>query len=469
MDTNDGHDYFAVEVLQQPGAPKMYLLSVAADELLEWADVPSAQHDYMAGYQRIYSQERAKQITDFLELDPANIIPGAIIVTVNEDAIVVSEVQPGVSRLQISVKDKDFDTVLSEVYQNFKGRLSEEEIASLQISEDGSIAAVLDEDTGGVPDSYLATLSEELGRAVADFNELEESRQMAIKNYISSVSKPGLIIDGQHRVFGAKDVSKNSVRLPIVLLPGLSFAEQVFHFYVLNNKAKPLSPTELRRTISTSLTNKEIAGLWNRFDDAGVNPEATRWTHKMNTSPASPFFGLIDFGLGGSGFLKENVAYQLVSRFMNMSRKYRQLHINIPAFSIAKDDSRLDYFYDIWGAIRDRYQEAWDLGVATEGSQLFYKASLLVLQDFVLDRLIGATELRAIDGRPSPMEESTDLRRTVNGVLSNLPEEFFTTEWQVKQMDTAPGREFFRGQIDKAVNNQGLYMMNQTLFKKQAQ
>ena len=73
---------------------------------------------------------------------------------------------------------------------------------------------------------------------------------------------PSAIIDGQHRVFGAREVSDFDVVLPVVLLPGLPYEEQVFHFYVLNNKARPLRPTELRATISTSLTNKEIGDLY---------------------------------------------------------------------------------------------------------------------------------------------------------------------------------------------------------------
>ncbi|HEX6509811.1 MAG TPA: hypothetical protein VF221_19460, partial [Chloroflexota bacterium] len=288
--------------------------------------VPNAKADYMAGYQRVYDADRARQITDFLASDPKNIIPGAIIVTTSADSTRVTETDdPTVVRVTVRVAERSFDARLADVHALFAARLSETERASIK-SADSDIAAAEAEDEessdSGMPESYIAVLTAELESATTDMSALPAERREAIRNYIESVSKPGLIIDGQHRVFGAKDVSQNDVLLPVVLLPGLAVGEQVFHFYVLNNKAKPLSPTELRRTISASLSNAEIDELWKRFEDAGVNPEATRWTHKMNTDPSSPFKDLIDFGLGGAGFVKENVAYQLVSKFVNITLLY---------------------------------------------------------------------------------------------------------------------------------------------------
>ena|ERR1700722_2458813 len=42
--------YTGLVLQQQPGSPTMYLLTVDAPDLLEWADVPNAKADYMAGY-----------------------------------------------------------------------------------------------------------------------------------------------------------------------------------------------------------------------------------------------------------------------------------------------------------------------------------------------------------------------------------------------------------------------------------
>ncbi|MFD6677805.1 hypothetical protein ACFWDA_26150 [Rhodococcus zopfii] len=465
--TNPQFSYNAIAVQQQPNAPTMYVLGIEAAELLQWADVPSAKADYMAGYQRVYSEERARAISDFLAQSPNNITPGAIIVTVAADSIeVLKDGESGIAQIRISAMERSFEDRLQSIYESFLDRLSPAEKQSVKLEVDpAAIVAEVDEEEG-IPESYLATLTAELAAAINDWDALPSDRRTAISNFVNSVSKPGLIIDGQHRVYGAKDVIQNSIQLPVVLLPGLDYSEQVFHFYVLNNKAKPLSPTELRRTISTSLTNSEIDKLWERFDGAGINPEATRWTHKMHTDPNSPFRDLIDFGLGGGGFLKENVAFQVVSRFVNMNRKYRLLYKDIPAFE-QKSDDRLQYFYAFWSGIRARYENVWNQGVSQGGNQLFQKAGLLVLQEFALDQLVQyANMANQMHGSSSPFVHLDSLGSAVESLLQFLPPDFFLTEWQEKQIDTSNGRAFLRQQMMLTYQNQGKFFRNQQLFKK---
>src|SRR5262245_52054547 len=82
-------EYEGVRVEQQPGAPVFYLISVKADDLLAWADVPRAKGDYMAGYQRLLNADRTSSVTDYLEKSENNIIPSAVIVAVDEDYVEV--------------------------------------------------------------------------------------------------------------------------------------------------------------------------------------------------------------------------------------------------------------------------------------------------------------------------------------------------------------------------------------------
>jgi hypothetical protein len=477
------YEYTALAVEQQPGAPPMYLARVAAHELLMWADVPNAKAEYMAGYQRVYNQERAEEIAEFLGSDPKNIVPGAIIVTAAPEAVEINSQDGGVAKITVRVMERAYSERLRAVYESFKGRLgsSEQEPATGESAGAEAAAESLEEaealeeyvedadevePDAGPPRSYIAALTAELQVAIEDPEQLEPARRDAIRSYVESVSKPGLIIDGQHRVFGAKNVADHNVFLPIVLLPGLNPAEQVFHFYVLNNKARPLTPVELRRTVSTSLSDAEIDDLWERFKQAGVDPEAARWTYKANTDSESPFRGLIDFGLGGDGFIKENVAYQLMSRFLRMGRKYKSLYKDVPKWNKDLDD-RLPTFYAFWSAIHDRYEGAWNDAAAARGGQIFYKASMLVLQEYLLDQFVQLMNVRRIDGKPSPFADPDDLRSIVHALLSDLPPAFFTQEWQVKQMDTTVGRKEFRDQLEKVIQSQGRNMGNMRLFRRQ--
>src|SRR5690349_5222104 len=119
--------YKAIEVLQQPAAPRMYLIAVPAAELLEWADVPRTKEDYMAGYQRLLTSGRTADITQYLEQSEKNVLPGAIIVAA--DAEYISVVQEGPA-LFIEVKEdnRDKKTKLEELFGGFSTRLSPEEL-----------------------------------------------------------------------------------------------------------------------------------------------------------------------------------------------------------------------------------------------------------------------------------------------------------------------------------------------------
>ena len=148
-----------------------------------------------------------------------------------------------------------------------------------------------------------------------------------------------------------------------------------------------------------------------------------------------------------------------------MPKKYKLLYSGIPAFD-NKDDDRLDYFYGFWNAIRGIYEEVWSEGVEAAGNQLFMKATLLVLQEYVLDSLVQYTVIRQMDGAESPLKDLTDLEKAVKGILNFLPADFFAIEWQVKQIDTTDGHKFLRAQMEIAVQNQGTKLGYQQLFKK---
>jgi hypothetical protein len=518
------HEYAALLVEQQPGAPPFYLTSVPAAELLEWCDVPRAKGNYMAGYQRSLNPKRIEDLANYLRLSPNNILPGAIIVAIDGDYVEVEEIHDGLFKVVIAEDDRDFDTKLQELWGTFTTRLTEEELESAgiafttgggaaggngaeagetevavgdgsdvaQASDGGSASGqtlsgtpidddlskddLLDdevEDEGDeestFPSSYLASLAQELSIAVTDWNAVSPERQSAIRGYIEGVSKPGLIIDGQHRVFGAKGVSEHDVALPVVLLPGLDFAEQVFEFYVLNSKARPLRPTELRRIVSTSLTNQEIGDLYERFRAAGIEAEEARWTLELNTRPDSPFRGRIDFGYDESGaVIPENVADQVVRGFMKMPRRrYRQL-INPLGEQWTNPTSRLEIFFWFWNAIKAEYTDAWIEAEATSDSgekpQLFMKVALLTLQTFVLDRFVTALPYRSATDDP-PLKTEEEVGKMVKSTLTNLPQEFFQREWRMKQIDTSEGRKALYEIMEGVWNNQGKFHGNLALFR----
>lgn len=476
--------YQAIEVRQQPDAPPMYMIRAAARELLEWCDVPRTKEDYMAGYQRALTPGRVKEIGGYLNQSPKNTLPGAIIVAADGDYVSVhkdcvkheedeGENQQSEAQKEdreeretreeyvfIEVRDdtRDFKTKVEELFGAFTTRLSNEELASADISFSSS-EETEEYDDSEYPISYLAKLAKELRDALTRPEDVPPERMKTIEDYISGVSKPGLIIDGQHRVLGAKNVSDHDVILPVVVMLGLSHQEQVFQFYVLNSKAKPLRPTELRRIVSTSLTNFEIEDLYARFRVSGLDPEEARWTYEMNNSPQSVFRGLIDFGFRNEGeIIPENVADQLVRSFMKMPRS-RYASLTDPVRERWDDvEQRLRIFFELWKAVKTVYDDAWNeaLECAKERNQkqIFTKVALLTLQKFLLDRFVTALPYRA-QGASAPFQDEGSTKEMVVSTLKNLPSKFFMQEWKMTQMDTSAGRDLLYDQMSKAWDNQG--------------
>jgi DGQHR domain-containing protein len=289
----------------------------------------------------------------------------------------------------------------------------------------------------------------------------------ALEEFVTGVSKPGLIIDGQHRVFGAKNVSDFEVRVPVILLPGLSYQEQVFHFYVLNNKAKPLSKTELRTIVSTSLGNREIDALYDRFKQVGVTAEQTEWTHRMNNEKSSPFHRLINMGLAGSsGPIPESVAHQVASKFLALPSRYKLLTHNVPEWhGDNKYDYRLKVVFAFWSAIRSKYPSAWTNAAQGGNKQIMQKVSLVNLQQHLLEKLHAAMPRRKAKNEASPFADTSVLIEEVKYELEFLSEEFFTKEWRLKGLDTSDGHKIFIQAIADAINSQSANLGNMRLFK----
>jgi DGQHR domain-containing protein len=475
----------AVGFAQRPGSPRMYVTAAKANEILEWADAPRASVDLMALYQRALDPKRAPELTQFFKADSMNIVPGAIIIATAPGALRVEpsndeDRDPIPCKVTISALEQSAEATLKSALNILLGRLSgPEKDAVEQIEqspeevqeeiEEFEESTTSDADAG-LPTSYLTVVAADLERASQDWESLDESQRSAIEEYLSYVSKPGLIIDGQHRVYAAKDVNDFDVILPVVIIDSLPMSEQVFHFYVLNNKAKPLTKTELRRTISTALSTDEIDSLWNRLKEAGVDPDKVRLTHLINTDEESPFRGLIDFGLAGdSGFIKENVAYQLVDNFVSMPTRYRALGKDIPVWEAKEDKAaRLPAFYAFWAAIKSVYANAWADGVANGGGQFFMKVALLTLQSFILDNLLTLNNLLRKQGKEPPFANLAELADHVASTIEDLPEEFFTREWMEKQIDTVPGRKMLRASIQEVIDAGGKNLGNRTLFKPRA-
>ena len=457
----DTYIYEAVRVQQRPSAPPFYLVGAPARDITKWADAPHKKSSLRAGYQRELDESRLRSIEKFLELSSENILPSAALIAIRPSAFTVTGEG---NHCKVEIRIEAVDTVESRaiLLKELTERLSSEEIASVEPADESEEDDLADEDLEAIrPDSYMSSLYAEL----RDYDSLDPERQAEMDEFVATMMTPGLIMDGQHRIFGAKEAYDGSIVLPLVLVPGLDVSEQVFNFYVLNNKAKPLDKRQLRSIIATSLTAGEIARLYERFSSSGLRADEAQWTYRVHTDPSSPFVGLISLKLSDDEApIDDNVMDQVVSRFMKLPKTYNPLKKGIAWESGDPDFSnRLALFYALWRAVKDTYPGAWAAAATGGGGsvQIFQKVALLQTQEYVLDVL---KQVVAFQDK-SPFSSPDDLYDAATVALKRIPEAFYLKEWKKKGLDTGPGKAFFLDQMRKVAAADGKNVGNFAIFR----
>ena len=133
------------------------------------------------------------------------------------------------------------------------------------------------------------------------FKDFSNKKKQKLKQMFKDELKPGLIIDGQHRVSGTKGTGH--LPFSVLLLPFASWGELAFQFIVNNSTAKKVGEGLLISIVGESLTPKDLAETRDRLNKAGVKVDlikAVMIVHK----DLNPFVGMLDFKvLGEKGFL----------------------------------------------------------------------------------------------------------------------------------------------------------------------
>ena len=89
-------------------------------------------------------------------------------------------------------------------------------------------------------------MMEDSERFINDNNIVEDQLYDLIEA-MAAISKPALVIDGQHRLFGAGNIS-NEVMLPVVAMNNCNWKEMIYQFVVINDKAEKINSEILNDT-----------------------------------------------------------------------------------------------------------------------------------------------------------------------------------------------------------------------------
>lgn len=469
-ENNFDYKPFNVGHRESTDAQDLYITSIDAHQLTKWADVPRKGSNYMEGYQRQLDEKRVEGIKEYFELDQNNIIPGAILVSVESRSVEIEEGDDGVVDVSIEYEEeRNIEDLISDKFDELYNRLDEEERDYVDEEED---------EEEKIPESYLARVTKDLKKANRDFDRFPPEDQEAIESFVRSTSKPGLILDGQHRVWGARHVAED-IELPIVLMPGIEKSEQVFHFYIVNNKAKPLTKEQLLITLATSLTDGEVENLFDRLDEAGVDAEEARLTYRADTSPQSPFAGLVDYGgaVGEqTGVFRYKNLHNVIQNFISLENRYGELVDDIDEWNADEDFAyRMERFYIFWDEIKNQYSELWEDAVKAKQEeqefddkpeQFLLKVTMTQLQEYILDHMshINDFYIDRLDEGPILSEEE-NIREAVEDAIDELDSQFFRREWEVSSLDTTDGRELLQQQLSKADGLAVQHLHTLTMFR----
>lgn len=198
-----------------------------------------------------------------------------------------------------------------------------------QEEEEGNeeLGAVVFDQNAQIENFYVTAKSAH--KALTEASNLENLNTILgfSKGMLLDYIRPTIVVDGQHRLLGAEETIKtkwetaqeqdphiaarlanrespeevkaifykaNDRLFGISLMVSDDWAEHVFQFITVNQKAKSINKSLLSSIISTSLTDQELNRIKPRLGSAGIKIEDLTIVGKMRLS--GPFAGLVSAG-----------------------------------------------------------------------------------------------------------------------------------------------------------------------------
>jgi DGQHR domain-containing protein len=229
--------------------------------------------------------------------------------------------------------------------------------------------------------------------------------------------KPGLIIDGQHRLFGI-DAYSHACPVNVVALLNVSDLETAFQFLVINNKVTPVQPDHIR-TLALDYAEGELS---ERLRTARLTLHANLpYVGIMDTDEASPFRGLISLVVAPD--------QEPQNRFVSPASIENAIGVvqKKEVRELKSDDALCEFFYAIWFCLKqDGWAELW-----APASKLMTKVGIIAMTSFVTDALIAKYDYAG----DLDVSDPAKVREEVQRILQYQTPEFWKGEWTVKISD----------------------------------
>jgi len=478
---------------QNTDSPILFAFIADCEEILNFCGVARKEDDLTHHYQRVLDRDRVdkdygtKKFFDNKE----NCSPTAIVIglrntkkskveyTYDKNIAPGDDLKPVGGKITISFPDltkiKNED-LKKEIKNELLSRICKDDP---EIPEDSSDGIELEKNNNDEPEEPNSDAESDSDRQTLD--GMHESK---IKNIIkrlesldpnaaitsselsvlSDVLKPGLIIDGQHRIYGAAELARKHPFL-ICAVCDASWSEQVFQFCILNLKSVPIPKPFVSSVIGLSLNTQEIEDLHSRIVNSGLKLQDALIMQQIGMNSDSPFYGRVDFkhrvddddGLGYQTMLRIGKSWFSPSGSSSVLRKIIKLILKQPGKNVSKNDinnyltDKSDqrwyvYFKSFWDAVKCKYepQGLWKIdaeGAVSENNVKGRKYHLyvaVVLEQFqcaFFKRLSGTYEdnfeskefkekLKAADSETSPEKIQEEREKIINEKFNDIKDRF---------------------------------------------
>lgn len=267
--------------------------------------------------------------------------------------------------------------------------------------------------------------------------------RISVAENASEANKPGLVIDGQHRLKGIAEYSETT-HLNVVVLLNTDADEKAFQFLVINNKAAKVSPDHIR-ALNVNYSDALPARLLTARLAVSENVSSVQIA---DTDSDSPFRGFIKWPNNWSykghkpdkeGFIAPAAIEGAIS------------HIKSKRVSDLDDEETVDdFFLAIWSEVKAQWSTQFVQKTDGYPTKLLEKVGIITLTEFLVGELISISRAKHTRFSLADMDAVREHTRDLLGCLSP---EFWVAEWKSVSYDTRVGRDLLLEAISRMYGN----------------
>jgi hypothetical protein len=160
-----------------------------------------------------------------------------------------------------------------------------------------------------------------------------------VRSLLKNERKPGIIIDGQHRVKATRDAD---YPFSVCFLPTSPWEELAFQFIVNNHTARKVDENLLTAIVGQSLDDKQLEKIEARLSRAGIKVQLIKAATRVQVED-NPFRGMLMTGTEGeSGFLRSTAMQSNVIKLWYGDQSKRGKNSgnpNLASFQLLAEDT----------------------------------------------------------------------------------------------------------------------------------